>query len=107
MNDFLQNLEPGDKVVQVSSGWGTDDTIQTVSRLTKTQVVLDNQRRYRKANGREVGSSGSPISYIVEFDEEKAKCIRQKSLAKKLQRFDWHRLDLHILESIAQTIRHG
>ena len=50
--EWLMGLQVGDPV-QVKGGWG--QTATKVERITKTQIVTTNGRRFRRANGLLVG----------------------------------------------------
>lgn len=69
MNDYLEGLEAGDKIVRLSRGKAL--SIQTIKRTTKTQVIIDLMNmvsepyevRIHKKNGRPVGASSFDSTY--------------------------------------------
>lgn len=65
-NEWLQKLKKGDKVL-------LDKELMLVVRTTKTQIILSNGARFRKAEGREVGGYSGVWGrrrYIREYTEE-------------------------------------
>ena len=62
-NDF-KSLEVGDQVIVRRSH--NHDTISTIERLTKTQIILKNSgRKYKRKTGSLIG--GSSWSYHTEY----------------------------------------
>lgn len=53
-HEFVKDLKPGDKVI-THDRYNT--MVRTVSKITKTMVVLDNGERFNRESGREVGRS--------------------------------------------------
>jgi hypothetical protein len=79
-NDFLSKLQAGDKVIHK---WGDVHDfyqIRHVARVTKTQIVLDNDMRFRKADGDHIGQK---YSRILEANEINLAIIDGKESEKR------------------------
>jgi len=87
--EFLSTLKEGDTVIHK---WGSVHdfyAIRTVAKVTKTQVVLDNEKRFRKNDGVEVGSNYSRIleanksnlAIIDRKEEQKRRTIKARQIA--------------------------
>lgn len=57
----LADIQAGDKVVWHASDYGVhgDYRLLTVTKATPRQIVIDNNRRYWRESGKEVGASSS------------------------------------------------
>lgn len=75
METALENVKIGDKVI-FSNGW--DESIETVTKVTKTQIHVG-YVRYRKCNGRPVGSGAWDRRRIEPYSEEAARKIELKN----------------------------
>lgn len=81
--EWLLNLNKGDKVIEVNHPW---ETILTVSRTTKTQIIIEDENmmgnkvfyKFRKDTGRAVGAEGFHSTYITEATEERVTKLRAK-----------------------------
>ena len=86
----MSHLKPDDVVVVVThshSRHGAEGYTSTVSRVTKTQVVLPGryggpERRFRKADGKELGTFGAfdPRPQLYDADTPEAKEAVNNSL---------------------------
>lgn len=49
----ISDIQPGDRVIYMDATdqWNRD----TVERVTKTQIILNNGKRFRRCDGRPVG----------------------------------------------------
>ncbi len=60
--NWLQELQPGDEVViRGTQGYGRRDKIRKVSRLTKSQIIVEmmmRENRFSRETGREIGARG-------------------------------------------------
>lgn len=78
--NWLQNLKTGDKVV-VESRYSRK--ILTVDRTTETQILVGSDR-FKKSNGREIGSSDVwDITYLKELTPEVKEEITTENLRGK------------------------
>lgn len=90
--NFIDSLAEGSLVAE--GGRGDTYTISRVARLTKTQIVLENGSRYRRADGHMVGGDvwttgmvHDPASkYVVKARHEQLVRVRHAALAKILDR---------------------
>lgn len=99
-------MEVGDKVI---ISYGLDRKIDTVARLTKTQIVLENGDRYNRTSGRLVGKSSWCGSRIREASEEELANLEKELLKKKLvwylRSYDWERVDVDLLWKVVQLMK--
>lgn len=102
---FIDELNVGDKVIVM----GEKKFVCTVSRITKTQVVVANKRgteyRFNKDNGYEVG--GGCFCLVKYSDVLYDLCIKEELLAKYLDviyKTDFQRLTTKQLEAICDII---
>ena len=70
---FLASLKPGEKVgVSSASGrYGSLYSIETVDRVTKTQIVVG-YRKFRKADGYQIGREIYHPRHLVEAEKAEA-----------------------------------
>lgn len=98
-------MEVGDKVIT----YGTDRKIETIARLTKTQIILENGNRYNRKSGRFVGKSSWCSSHVREASEEELANLEKELLKKKLvwylKCYDWKREDVDLLWKVVQLMK--
>ena len=109
-NEWLQNLKPGDKVIRRSGGVGAVDYIETITRVTPTQIVIGNAR-YRKDTGREVGGYDRWHSiWLEEATPEATRKVeatfKRLKLVRELSNMEWGKLPLETLEAVATLLPH-
>ena len=106
MNEWLNELEIGDKVIVISTRYHGNDKVAAVTRTTKTQVVVEGHGKFTKKNGSEFGKYGSHV--IVEATQERAAKIEEKKLRGKLtdkiDACDLARLSTEQLQQITSII---
>jgi len=107
MNDWMDTLKPGDEVTVLGGGIYSAPSIQTVERLTKTQVVLSERgRKFRRTDGREIGMTGYWIPRIVEVTQEHRDTVENARLrhriAEGLKNPD---LSLGVLRAMAKALK--
>lgn len=92
-HDNLNDLKAGDKVAIMVSGYADDKGVNLgkVIRVTKTQIVAtytsqDFEMKFRKADGRQVGSDygGFHNTAIELFTADHAETIRSRNLEFKV-----------------------
>ena len=99
MSEWLENLKVGDQVVVMSGGgYMSRDYVSTVKRLTKTLIVTENDRGFRRSDGRSPG--GIYHDFLEEPTLQRLGQIKQIWLATKLKAFSWKLLPLETLEAI-------
>lgn len=79
----MEHIKPGDRV---RVGNGLTDSIGTVERTTKTQIILRDGTRYRRKDGEEVGRDTWSSSYIEELTEEALLRITYRNAAARAGR---------------------
>jgi len=97
MEDWLQHLKEGDKIVLHE---GYCDSILIVERLTKTQIITKNGHyRFSRINGRLVGSNRWNKHYILlEPTQERIDAIRRKAMINFIGKTNWGKVSKETLE---------
>lgn len=81
-DDWLYHLKAGDKVILSSISIGSKDTVATVERTTKTQIVLKGvYTKFRRDGGWQLGGS---CRFLRVYTEEKGNAIKKEDLRKSL-----------------------
>jgi len=82
---WLEDLKAGDTVIIDSGVRYIPHSIATVEKVTATQIVLDDNCRYRKSDGRRMGELGSWVrKRLLEADPGKVRNIMRRELAAEL-----------------------
>lgn len=106
MNE-LENMKVGDLVI-VSGSYAYDYCLRKVERVTKSQIVVD-KHRYWKKDGRLVGGGAWCYGYIkpaLEKDIERINKERQKDkLMTYLKGVAWYKLSLESLQAICDVVK--
>ena len=107
-NAWLENIKVGDKVIVDGSGFTAFNKIDTVERLTKTQIVLKNTHsKYRRSSGRSVGDIWNS-SFLSEATREKILKIQEAryrlNLLNKIESISIRNLSTDSLKSIVVVI---
>lgn len=55
MTKQLSDLKPGDQVFVRDYRYNANNSIETIERITKTQIILSHNNRFRIKNGDEIG----------------------------------------------------
>lgn len=79
----MEHIKPGDRVHVRNS---STESIATVERTTKTQIILRNGTRYRRGDGREVGRDTWSGGYIDDLMEEVVLRITYRNAVTKAER---------------------
>lgn len=109
MNEWLDNLNVGDKVV-IRGGGVTDRWFcSTVARLTKTLIFITANMKFRRRDGRSpsewaTGCLLEPTPENLERVEQENLKISQMRAALQLQQYAWHELPLETLEKIKKLL---
>lgn len=88
MNEFLESLKPGDKVI-VRRGYHEVGHVSEITNVTKMQVALAGGMRFTKARGRLVGGDTWSMIHLVEYSEERAEKIEHEKRCEFLRRVNW------------------
>ncbi len=107
-NEWLQNLKPGDKVISRSTALGAMDTIETVDRVTPSQVIVRGSKYWRK-NGEIVGNKSSWNSHWIaeatpETIEKVEIAFKRLRLTRLLDGTRWRDLPTETLETVAELL---
>lgn len=92
----ISDLQPGDRVI-VAYGWNTD-SVATVDRVTKTQIILKDGSRYNSA-GRKIGGDKWSRNHISVATEDRLAAVKLKHRNKQLAN-----LNLRIAEDDSNLI---
>jgi len=103
MDDFTQ-LKAGDKVIVVSHFGYKTERIDTVTRLTNTQIVVGDYK-YRRDTGDIVGGDCWHREYISLYTEEAAAKIRLADMRAKLFAYNWHKAPDNVVPKIYKLIK--
>lgn len=109
--EALLAIKAGDAVYKIGSYWGTLVNKQTVARVTKAHIVLNDDTRYwRKGDSRRVGSEvtsnmhSNRIRPMLPHVQEKMAEIEaetgRKELARKLRDHAWLDEPMATLEAV-------
>ena len=79
MKEFQKNLKVGDRVFVSRTFPGHDE--RTVSRKTKTMVILDDGRRFSIRDGTQVGGGSWHLIRLVRFTDELSRAERHRKIA--------------------------
>lgn len=106
MNEF-EELKVGDLMV-VSGSFAHNDCLRKIERVTKSQVVVD-KRRYWKKNGRLVGGGSWCYGYIrpaTKNEIERISKVEQKDkLIAFIRKVAWCNLSLEPLQTICDVVK--
>lgn len=102
--DWLKELKAGDKVI-VSNRYGS--TVMDVEKVTATQIVVKDGRRWRK-DGRLVGRGTWDTDSLKEATPEAVAVVesylRREKLIGIMETRDWRKIPLDKLERIAAIL---
>lgn len=100
--DWLQSLKPGDEVAieTITGGY----VLRKVSRLTKTQIVLDNSQKFYISSGQLVGGSHYRSTSIIPVTAEIKETIERSTLIYRIKKSDIGALKTSALIEILSII---
>lgn len=78
---WLAELKVGDKVIVNTS---FTERIDTVTKITPTQIHIGEYTKFRKKDGKSIGSSTWNHSWLREYNSEKASIIHLKETHNKI-----------------------
>ena len=84
--EWLQSLKRGDKVIVYGRTIADNEIIETVARVTRTQIVLADGSKHRKKDGYRCGYEKWRRVYIEEPTPERVAEIRLKNDRRKVAR---------------------
>ena len=100
--DWLQSLKPGDKVAIETINGGY--VLRKVSRLTKTQIVLDNSQKFYISSGLSVGGSFYHKTSIIPITAEMKETVERSTLIYRIKKSDIRALKTSALIEILSII---
>jgi hypothetical protein len=108
MNVNAERLKVGDEVGAISNSLGRS-MVAKVTKVTATQVTLDNGRRYLKRTGNETGglSGGwlAAVEYTRRLVENEALKIERLKLQRQLEGVSWNTVKLDTMREIVSTLQ--
>ena len=106
-SSFTENLKSGDEVIVVLGSPRSSD-IEKVDRVTKTQVILNSGRRFRRDNGAQMPKDKWSIVFLEEATPERVKKIRQDTERKKmiwrLTEHNWREMSFGDLRKVCDAL---
>lgn len=107
-NDWLKSLKVGDTVIVESSGAYRGRMIDTIERLTKTQIITS-VGKFRRNSGDEVGDYNTWTSkWIKEPTPEMINNIiyekKRESAIRVIRHTEWKKIDLEKLVRIMKVL---
>lgn len=100
-DEWLSSLKAEDRVIVYDN---RGNYVANVARVTNTQIVLVNGRKYRRNTGHQIGAGAWDGSSLGPVTEELLNEIRKKNLVYYLNHTSWERLSLDVLRQIKALI---
>jgi hypothetical protein len=100
---WLASVKPGDKVA-ISTGYRSY-ALGVVDRLTNTQIITGAGTRFRRSDGRKVGSTDWCASYLVEPTPDVVEHVARKRAIARLRAVKWEDLPLSKLGDVLAVIQ--
>jgi hypothetical protein len=101
-SEWLESLKVGDQVAL--NGSYNDLLIRVVSRLTKTQIILDTGAKFRRDSGHLIGGDIWRRASITPVTKEIKLKIRTSNLKYKISRIDFKTLSNDKIETILKIV---
>ena len=100
--DWLQSLKPGDEVAieTITGGY----VLRKVSRLTKTQIVLDNSQKFYISSGQLIGGSHYRSTSIIPVTAEIKQTMEISILIYKIRKSHLYDISIESLRKILSII---
>ncbi len=100
--DWLKSLKPGDKfaIETITGGY----VLRKVSRLTKTQIVLDNCQKFYISSGLLVGGSPYRRTSIIPVTAEIKEVIERSKLIYNIKKSHLYDISIESLRQILYII---
>ena len=84
---WLATIKPGDMVIVNDGGWGNTSRVTRVTRLTATQIVIQNghaEQRFRRSDGHVVGGTGYHSAWLSEPTPQRVAEVRRAALRSRV-----------------------
>ncbi len=98
------NWEVGQEVAVFRCYSETPICIRKIERLTKTQVIIAIDWRFRVNDGSEIGATRYNTAYIVPATDEHRDRLRRKGIISRLKITTWSDLDTSTLEAVLALV---
>jgi hypothetical protein len=86
-----------------------DHYVETIARITKTQIVLDNNSKYRISDGNVVGGDNWCTGRIMQYSEEQEQQINEnkirQTIINKLEQITFSNLSTDQLKEVYKIIQ--
>ncbi len=102
--DWIGDLKVGDKFV-TEGGWGDEIKLHRVQRITKTQIISGGNCKFRKENGRKIGSSGFRSTYMQQFTAIKSEQILRQCVKKLMEDADVSTMDIGKVHKLNEILK--
>lgn len=97
----LENVKIGD-LLYIPHTFSSGGTLETVTRITATQVLTEKDKRYKKSSGKRYGSYSSTYAYVAL--QSHINQVKHAELANKLSRQMWREFTLEKLQKIVDIV---
>jgi len=109
MSNWLNELKPGQTVIVGPKGAGDFATLDTVDRITPTQIITHHGMRFRRKNGREVSGDQWWWSSLEEPTPEAVARVRadlkRRRMLAYLRDVKWSELSSEVLERAVALVK--
>lgn len=107
---WLGNLKVNDPVVVLAGGVSSGCYVSRVERLTKTLIVTQDGRKFRRKDGNASGDGyhrgwvEEPTPENLQQVEESVRENKQARMASRLRYYPWHKTSLEVLEAVEKSL---
>jgi len=105
MSDVFENVEVGDEIFIEHGYLNERKEIRTVKRVTKTQVIDSQDSKWRRSDGRMVGSGGYWVSGARPVREGDRKAVEARNARNYLRYFEPRGIDKIDDDKVIQAAR--
>ena len=105
MNDenWLTSLKVGDEVA-LYQGYAGRSRVDTVARITATQIILTGRVRIRRSTGRELGACGLSRATIRELTPSLRESIAHMDAVERLSNTQWENKPMAVVMAIVRLL---
>ncbi|MEE8185618.1 MAG: hypothetical protein V3T96_04375, partial [Thermodesulfobacteriota bacterium] len=109
-DSWREKLQVGDKVIVSGGNSWIPDTVETIERFTKKQIVIVGLgTKFRRDSGRAVGGCAWSTQWLREAKEEKIAALdhaqKRRVAMNYLNKIEWKDFTLESLQEIIKTIK--
>lgn len=98
--DWLQSLKPGDFVIAS----GRHDHLRTVARITPTTIILNNETKFRRKDGKQIGADVWYPVWLDQPTDERVHAIKLAKLRQFLQSQNWRLCSDTVVERVYDLV---